>query len=167
MNYKSEYNSPLGTITLMADDQHLIGLWLDSQVKYNSDEIKQAQLNDGLNVFNDTKAWLDQYFNNENPPLEKLNIKTSGTPFQEDVWEILKQIPSGETMSYGEIAKRIADKYHIQSMSAQAVGGAVGKNPISIIIPCHRVMGKSGQLTGYAGGIDKKIALLKHEGLQF
>lgn len=166
MNYKSEYNSPLGTITLMADDQHLIGLWLDSQVKYNRDEIKLAPFNDNLNIFKETKSWLDQYFNHENPTINNIRIKTNGTQFQEDVWEILKHIPLGETMSYGEIAKNIANKYQIQSMSAQAVGGAVGKNPISIIIPCHRVMGKSGQLTGYAGGIDMKIALLKHEGIQ-
>ncbi|MDO4542841.1 MAG: methylated-DNA--[protein]-cysteine S-methyltransferase, partial [Bacillota bacterium] len=115
-----------------------------------------------LPVFEQTKKWLDIYFSGREPNF-KLPLHFIGTSFQNEVWEILYSIPYGQTMSYGEIAKRLAAKRGLKRMSAQAVGGAVGRNEISVIVPCHRVVGANGSLTGYAGGIDKKIALLKLE----
>ena len=109
--------------------------------------------------------WLDRYFAGENPQISELPLAPSGSDFRQMVWKILCDIPSGQTTTYGEIAKKIAARTGRSTMSAQAVGGAVGHNPISIIIPCHRVVGTNGSLTGYAGGIDKKIALLELEGV--
>lgn len=115
-------------------------------------------------VFDCTKKWLDSYFSGHNPDFTP-PICLKGTSFQEDVWEILNRIPYGKVISYGEIARQIAEKRGLKRMSAQAVGGAVGRNPISIIVPCHRVIGSDGSLTGYAGGLDKKTELLKIEGV--
>lgn len=111
------------------------------------------------------KKWLDRYFNGEKPKISEIDLSPKGSEFAKKVWEILCKIPYGEVTTYGEIAKKIAKTMNKDKMSAQAVGGAVGHNPISIIIPCHRVVGSNGSLTGYAGGIDKKISLLKHEGV--
>ena len=149
MQYTSKYKSPLGNILLAADEKGLTGLWFEGQ-KYFALYLDKEHEEKELPVFRDTKRWLDIYF--------------TGTSFQNEVWEILYTIPYGKTTTYGEIARLLAQKKGLAQMSAQAVGGAVGHNEISIIVPCHRVVGASGSLTGYAGGIDKKIKLLKLEG---
>ena len=152
------YNSPLGKLTLASDGEKLIGLWFDGQ-KHFASSLKGTPIKKSLPVFEETIRWLDIYFNGGIPDfIPPLSLR--GTPFQKEVWEILLTIPYGKTMTYGEIAKMLADRRDLPRMSAQAVGGAVGRNPISIIVPCHRVLGSNGELTGYAGGIDKKARLL-------
>lgn len=126
--------------------------------------VDSAEISGAKAVFDCTERWLDSYFSGHNPDFTP-PICLKGTSFQEDVWEILKRIPYGKVISYGEIARQIAEKRGLKRMSAQAVGGAVGRNPIAIIIPCHRVVGSNGSLTGYAGGLDKKTELLKIEGV--
>ena len=124
------------------------------------EEIKE---NKNERILIKTKKWLDEYFNGKKPEITELDLAPIGSEFAKNVWKILCEIPYGKVTTYGEIAKKMAKIMHKEKMSAQAVGGAVGHNPISIIIPCHRVVGANGSLTGYAGGIDKKIYLLKHE----
>lgn len=155
------YSSPIGRMILASGGEKLTGLWFDGQ-KHFASSLKETPINKSLPVFEETIRWLDIYFNGGIPdfipPLSLL-----GTPFQKEVWEILLTIPYGKTMTYGEIAKMLADRRGLPRMSAQAVGGAIGRNPISIIVPCHRVLGSNGELTGYAGGIDKKAWLLELE----
>lgn len=161
MNYTCTYNSPLGGITLASDGECLIGLWFDGQ-KYFADTLDKDYIAKELPIFEQTKRWLDIYFSGQEPDfIPPLAMNT--TPFRKAVWEIMLTIPYGKTMTYGEIASKIAAQKGIATMSAQAVGGAVGHNSISLIIPCHRVVGTNGSLTGYAGGIDKKIQLLELE----
>lgn len=161
MVYTYHYNSPLGGITMACEGTALIGLWFDGQ-KYFADSIKGEYTEKTLPVFEETVRWLDIYFSGKEPDFTPpLLMKT--TPFRKAVWEVMLKIPYGKTMTYGEIADIIAEKNGIAKMSAQAVGGAVGHNSISLIIPCHRVVGTNGSLTGYAGGIDKKVELLKLE----
>ncbi len=160
MNYITRYCSPLGEITLASDGYNLIALWLEGQKGIKTDCSEEK---DKIEVFIKTKRWLNRYFKGLNPEPSEIPIKLQGSNFALEVWEILQKIPYGQTMTYGEIAKIMAKKLGKQKMSAQAVGGAVGRNPISIIIPCHRVVGANGKLTGYAGGLDKKVKLLKHE----
>ncbi|MBQ9060635.1 MAG: methylated-DNA--[Firmicutes bacterium] len=163
MDYIYHYDSPLGGITAGADGQGLTGLWFDDQ-KYFGDTLTGEYEEKDLPVFAQAKEWLDIYFSGKDPGfLPPLTMRT--TAFRRKVWEIMLQIPFGETMTYGQIADQIARESGLPHMSAQAVGGAVGHNSISLIIPCHRVVGTNGSLTGYAGGIDKKIALLKLEGI--
>lgn len=162
MQYTSKYESPLGNILLAADAIGLTGLWFEGQ-KYFALYLDKEHEEKALPIFDEAKRWLDIYFSAKEPDFE-LPLHFTGTEFQNEVWEILYAIPYGKTMTYGEIAKRLAEKRGIARMSAQAVGGAVGHNEISIIVPCHRVVGANGSLTGYAGGIAKKIALLKLEG---
>ena len=148
MIYKTEYNSPLGKITLASDGKAIIGLWIEGQ-KYFADSVEDRMIeNNSLQVFEECKMWLDKYFKGERPDINELSLAPQGNEFRQAVWRI---------------AKRVAKITNKPKMSAQAVGGAVGHNPVSIIIPCHRVIGTSGSLTGYAGGIDIKIKLLKHE----
>lgn len=161
MQYINHYISPLGKIVLAADEVGLTGLWFEGQ-KYFALYLDKDHEEKELPIFKKAKAWLDIYFSGREPDFE-LPLHFIGTPFQNEVWEILTSIPYGKTMTYGEIAKLLAKRKGIKQMSAQAVGGAVGRNEISIIVPCHRVVGANGSLTGYAGGIDKKIALLKLE----
>ena len=170
MYYTTTYDSPLGEIMIAADSKGIAGLWIQGQ-KYFEDmgeagATSTAEFIPGTELDKDNEIkqsldmacrWLDRYFAGEAPEPGEL-------PLAPAVWKILCEIPSGKTTTYGEIAKQIADMTGRKTMSAQAVGGAVGHNPISIIIPCHRVVGTNGSLTGYAGGIDKKIALLKLEG---
>lgn len=158
MHYLSHYTSPIGEILLAADDIGLTGLWFKEQ-KYFAlnldkelDEIETA-------VTEIAKQWLDIYFSGREPELT-VPLHFTGTEFQQRVWNILCTIPYGHTTTYGEIAKQIAAERGLPRMSAQAVGGAVGHNNISIIVPCHRVIGADGSLTGYAGGVDKKLKLL-------
>lgn len=161
MIYTSEYTSPLGGILLAADEVGLRGLWFDGQ-KYFARDLPDERTERETPVLSEAKRWLDLYFGEQEPdflpPLHPV-----GTPFRQAVWEILLRIPYGKTVTYGEISKQLAEKMGLERMSAQAVGGAVGHNEISIIIPCHRVVGSNGSLTGYAGGIDRKIKLLELE----
>lgn len=161
MDYTYHYDSPLGGITLASDGEHLIGLWFDEQ-KYFADTLGAGTSEKALPVFDETVRWLDIYFSGKAPDFTPpLFMRT--TPFRKEVWEIMLSIPFGQTMTYGEIADLIARRRGLSRMSAQAVGGAVGHNSISLIIPCHRVVGTNGSLTGYAGGIDKKAKLLTME----
>lgn len=161
MDYIYEYKSPIGSITLASDGNALMGLWFDGQ-KYDRDVLLLEAEEKELPIFSETCKWLDIYFSGRKPDfIPPILMRT--TNFRQKVWKILLTIPYGKTMTYGDIAKKMAVQYGIQKMSAQAVGGAVGHNSISIIIPCHRVVGANGSLTGYAGGIDKKIKLLSLE----
>ena len=163
MDYTHHYDSPLGGITLASDGDALIGLWFDEQ-KYFADTLKEAAEEKSLPVFEEAERWLDIYFSGKAPDFTpKLSMRT--TAFRKMVWEIMLTIPFGQTMTYGQIAERVAQQLDLPQMSAQTVGGAVGHNAISLIIPCHRVVGKNGSMTGYAGGISKKICLLQMERL--
>lgn len=151
---------------LASDGKNIIGAWIDGQ-KYFAQSIKSELIEtDDLEIFELTKIWLDRYFAGEQPDISELPLAPQGNDFRQEVWEILKSIPYGEVITYGDIAKQIARRHGKQKMAAQAVGGAVGHNPISVIIPCHRVVGAGGNLTGYAGGINLKIKLLQHEGVE-
>ena len=161
MQYTSHYQSPIGNILLAADAAGLTGLWLDGE-KYYADHLNPEHEEKDTPVLEQAREWLTIYFSGKEPGFLP-PIHMVGTPFQLSVWEILQKIPYGKTVTYGEIAKEIAARKGLPRMSAQAVGGAVGHNKISIIVPCHRVVGTSGSLTGYAGGIDKKVKLLTLE----
>lgn len=161
MQYTSRYASPLGSILLAADDIGLVGLWFEGQ-KYFAHGLAKTHEEKELPLFAKVKRWLDIYFSGQQPQFT-VPLHFIGTAFQKEVWELLCTIPYGQTTTYGAIAKQLAAKRGLPHMSAQAVGGAVGHNKISIIVPCHRVVGKNGSLTGYAGGIDKKTALLRLE----
>jgi methylated-DNA-[protein]-cysteine S-methyltransferase len=165
MTFLSFYSSPVGEITLASDGEHLTGLWFDGQKHYGS-TINDEPIEKTLPVFGRTAEWLDIYFGGGVPSFTP-PVKLAGTVFQLSVWEILKAIPYGQTVTYGEIAKALANQKGIRCVSAQAVGGAVGLNPVSIIVPCHRVLRKGGCLTGYAGGTDKKAYLLNLEKSEF
>ena len=144
MYYSTRYSSPLGAITIASDGENLIGLWLEGQKYFGSTVSENLIENNDLNIFIVTKEWLDRYFAGEKPKISELQLAPNGGEFRKLVWDILCEIPYGETITYGEIAKKVAFKMNKKSMSSQAVGGAVGHNPISIIIPCHRVMGTNG-----------------------
>lgn len=159
MKYKANYPSPIGNLTLISDGTNLTHVILEKESYYQNIK-KEAKTNDNLEIFKQTKIWLDKYFNKKKPNIDNLKLKLEGTPFQIKVWNILKTIPYGKTITYGNIAKKINSK-----TSARAVGGAIGHNPIPIVIPCHRVIGANNNLTGYTGGIDVKIKLLKLEGI--
>lgn len=161
MQYIDTYLSPLGGITLASNGDCLTGLWFDGQ-KYFADTLPPGHEKKTVPVLELTKAWLDGYFRGEKPGFMP-PLYLDSTPFRLKVWEILQRIPYGQTITYKAIAEEIARQAGIKGMSAQAVGGAVGHNPISIVIPCHRVVGCNGSLTGYAGGVTKKAALLALE----
>ncbi|MBO5571116.1 MAG: methylated-DNA--[protein]-cysteine S-methyltransferase [Ruminococcus sp.] len=161
MIYTYLYTSPLGSITLASNGESLTGLWFDGQ-KFFPHKLISESLESVLPIFTQTCNWLDIYFSGRNP-VSTPPIILNTTPFRKAVCDIMLTIPYGQTMTYGEIANIIAKQNGVERMSAQAVGGAVGHNPVSIIIPCHRVVGADGSLTGYAGGLDKKIELLKLE----
>ncbi len=163
--YSTTYPSPVGLLTLAADGENLLGLWLEGQ-KYFGDTVPEAMLEKpNLPLFNKTRRWLDKYFQGKKPSPSELPLAPRGGEFRQAVWGLLCEIPYGEVLTYGQIAKKMARQMKKATMSSQAVGGAVGRNPISIIIPCHRVVGANGSLTGFAGGIDKKIQLLEWEGV--
>ena len=161
MIYTCTYKSPLGNMLLAADEIGLTGLWFEGQ-KYFANTLPKEQISKETPVLAEAKRWLDLYFSGEEPAFMP-PLHPAGSDFRQAVWQILLQIPYGKTMTYGEIAREMAKVKNVSHMSAQAVGGAVGHNAISMIIPCHRVVGTNGSLTGYAGGIDKKIALLELE----
>ena len=161
MVYTCHYESPLGGILLAADEVGLTGLWFDGQ-KYFARDLPAEHTERNTPLLLEAGRWLDIYFTGREPDFMP-PLHPVGSVFRQSVWEILLQIPYGQTMTYGEIARQLAEQQGGVRVSAQAVGGAVGHNEISIIIPCHRVVGTGGSLTGYAGGIDKKIKLLELE----
>ena len=161
MDYIHHYDSPLGGITMASDGTALTGLWFDGQ-RYFAAHLSSDHEEKALPIFERADQWLDIYFTGKAPDFTP-PLHMRATPFQKAVWDILLTIPYGKTLTYGEIADRIAEQRGLSRMSAQAVGGAVGHNLISLIIPCHRVVGSNGSLTGYAGGIDKKMKLLTLE----
>ena len=161
MTYTFRYHSPIGGITLASNGKDLTGLWFDGQ-KYFGDTLSEECAEKSLPIFDQTVRWLDIYFSGKAPDFTP-PLKMETTSFRKAVWEIMLTIPFGQTMTYSDIADRIAKQKGLSKMSAQAVGGAVGHNSISLIIPCHRVVGTNGSLTGYAGGIDKKVQLLTLE----
>ena len=153
--------TPLGEVRLRSDGKSLIGLWFVGQVN-DAKEHSDIEIKDDLPIFGQVETWLESYFSGNQTPII-FPLQPKGTMFQERVWKILQEIPYGETMTYGDITRRIAKEKGVATYSAQAVGQAVGKNPISILIPCHRVLGKNGALTGYAGGVHRKEQLLRIE----
>ena len=153
--------TPLGEVRLRSDGKSLTGLWFVGQVNDAKNNCG-IEMKDDLPIFVQVENWLESYFSGKQTSI-KIPLQPKGTIFQERVWKILQEIPYGETMTYGEIAQRIAKEKGVATYSAQAVGQAVGKNPISIFIPCHRVLGKNGALTGYAGGVHRKEQLLNLE----
>ena len=161
MMYTLHSDSPLGGILLAADETGLTGLWFDGQ-KFFARDLPVERVEQNTPTLSEVKRWLDIYFTGKKPdfmpPLHPI-----GSAFHRSVWDILLRIPYGQTTTYGEIARQLAEKQGRPRIAAQAVGGAVGHNKISIIIPCHRVVGTNGSLTGYAGGIDKKVKLLEWE----
>lgn len=161
MTYTQHYDSPLGGTLLAADKIGLTGLWFDGQ-KYFARDLSDERIEQETPILAEAKRWLDIYFTGKEPDFTP-PLHPIGSEFRKAVWEILLRIPYGQTTTYGEIARQLAKKQGLDRMSAQAVGGAVGHNEISIIIPCHRVVGTGGSLTGYAGGIGKKEKLLELE----
>lgn len=161
MEYVHHYESPLGDMTMASNGKELTGLWFEEQ-RYYADGLSDEFENKELPVFDETRSWLDMYFCGKEPDFTP-PLCINATAFRRRVCEIMLTISYGQTMTYSQIGEIIAKEKGIQRMSAQAVGGAVGHNSISIIIPCHRVVGTNGSLTGYAGGIDKKIQLLTIE----
>ena len=159
MDYTFHYPSPLGGITLASDGEALTGLWFDGQ-KYFADTLDAEYAEKALPIFDEAARWLDLYFGGTVPDFAPM-LNPRGSAFRRMVWNVLLSIPYGHTITYGEIAQRLGCR------SAQAIGGAVGHNPISLIIPCHRVLGADGSLTGYAGGMDKKRRLLELEQAAF
>ncbi len=159
------YASPVGLLTLAGAGDRLVGLWLAGQKYFGGTILKEKSEKADLPVFAKTRNWLDRYFAGEKPQVSELPLSPDGGDFRQGVWEMLGEIPYGEVVTYGDLAKKMAAKMRRRSMSSQAVGGAVGHNPISIIIPCHRVVGANGSLTGYAGGVAAKTKLLELEGV--
>lgn len=163
MDYTYHYESPLGGLTLSSDGDALTGLWFDGQT-YFAETLSEEREEKRLPIFERMEQWLNVYFSGQAPDFTpNLNMRT--TPFRKAVWEIMLTIPFGHTMTYGEIAAVVAKQRGLSRMSAQAVGGAIGHNAISIIIPCHRVVGANGSLTGYSAGLDKKLKLLTLENI--
>lgn len=161
MQYTSRYRSPLGEMLLAADETGVTGLWFAGQ-KYFARHLDKEQVEKEIPLFTTVKQWLDVYFAGSEPDFT-VPLHFTGTAFQNEVWGILCAIPYGQTTTYGEIAKQLAARRGLPHMSARAVGGAVGHNPISILVPCHRVVGLGGHLTGYAGGLERKRCLLALE----
>ena len=161
MTFIQHYDSPLGDILLAADDVGLTGLWFEGQ-KYFAATLPAEVQTKETPALREGRHWLDLYFAGKEPKTSP-PLHLIGTPFRLSVWKILSEIPYGKTMTYGDIAQRLAQERGLPRLSARAVGSAVGRNPISLIIPCHRVIGRSGRLTGYAGGLHRKAYLLAME----
>ncbi len=162
MLYTAAYQSPLGGVLMAADGTSLTGLWFEGQ-KYFARGLDGAREERSLPVFDEARRWLDVYFSGGQPDFTP-PLRFTGTAFQNGIWTLLLAIPYGTTVTYGELARQAARRQGLARVSARAVGGAVGRNAISLIVPCHRVVGADGSLTGYAGGLDRKRALLKLEG---
>ena len=159
MDFITTCDSPIGRLILASDGQALTGLWMEGQKYFPV--LENARMREDVPVFLAARSWLDAYFAGEQPPIT-FPLNPQGSPFRQRVWQILQTIPYGQTATYGAIAKQLAAQSGTR-VSPQAVGGAVGHNPISILIPCHRVVGTDGSLTGYAGGIGRKEFLLSLE----
>ena len=157
------YDAPYGRYVMAAEDGALTGVWLEGQKYFPSDLPEPS--GEEAEIFAHTRRWLDAYFAGRQPDVSALPIAPRGSAFAQSVWQLLLEIPYGQTVTYGQLAEQLAKKRGLTQLSAQAVGGAVGHNPLSIIIPCHRVLGAKNQLTGYAGGLDVKTFLLKLEGV--
>lgn len=166
MKYKCVYQSPIGNMIMLGEGNKLYGIWFEDKGHFDEQQLCAAATSETQPAFKAARAWLDEYFEGKQPGELKAELALEGSEFRRTVWEILLEIPYGKSLTYGEIAKLLEKKLG-RKMSARAVGGAVGHNPISIIIPCHRVLGKEGRITGYAGGIDRKIALLKLENIEW
>jgi methylated-DNA-[protein]-cysteine S-methyltransferase len=167
MKYQKDIKTPLGFMTITSENESLIGLDFKNKTAdflQNKQNLKTQNFN--LNFFMKVEKWLKLYFSGGNPKIN-FDLKANGTKFQETIWRFLREIPYGQTITYGDLAKKYANLNNLKKMSAQAVGGAVGKNPIAIIIPCHRVLGVNKKLTGYAGGLDRKEKLLEVEEIIF
>lgn len=162
MIFTGYFASPLGKLLLACDEFGLTGTWFEGQ-KYFAWTLSADRREAETPILAEAKRWLDIYFSGEKPDFLP-PLHPEGSKFQQDVWNLLLEIPYGQTVTYGKLAQKLAERQNLPRMSAQAVGGAVGHNPISIFIPCHRVVGANGSLTGYAGGIDKKVRLLELEG---
>ena len=160
--YYCTYESKIGLLYLISDGKSLIGCYLEGQ-KYFPNNIDNYYLNEELSILVKSKDWLEKYFNGENPSIDEIPLNYIGTEFRKTVWEVLKEICYGELVTYRHIAEKIAKVKGLKTMSAQAVGGAVGHNPLLIFIPCHRVIGTDGSLTGYAAGLENKRFLLNLE----
>ena len=163
MLYFTELDSPIGKLTVVSDGEFVNGLYIEGQKLFLDTLTESPRRDDSLPIFDTVRDWLSSYWKGNAPEISRLPLKPYGNEFRMRVWEYLCLIPYGTVTTYGEIAKLVASDLGKKTMSAQAVGGAVGHNPISIIIPCHRVIGSNGKLTGYAGGLDKKLRLLTHE----
>lgn len=163
--FRAEYCSPLGRLTLASDGKALWGLWIKGQKYFGASlSVADFPLKD-CGVFQEAFLWLDAYFSGKRPGCAHLPLHLSGTDFQQAVWRILCEIPYGQTRTYGAIAKALVESSLYKRMSPQAVGAAIGRNPIGIVVPCHRVIGLGGNVTGYAAGVEKKLFLLRHEGV--
>ena len=160
--YYCTYESKIGLLYLISDGNSLIGCYLEGQ-KYFPNNIDNYYMNEELSILVKSKVWLEKYFNGENPSIDEIPLNYTGTEFRKTVWEVLKEISYGKLVTYKHIAEKIAKAKGIKTMSAQAVGGAVGHNPLLIFIPCHRVIGVDGSLTGYAAGLENKRFLLNLE----
>lgn len=162
--YSTRYASPLGPLLLAGSGGNLVGLWMEGQKYFRETAAADMTSRDDLPVFAAARDWLDRYFAGERPAPSELPLCPEGGPFRRAVWEILCDLPYGEVTTYGRIASIMASRLNRAGMACQAVGGAVAHNPIAIIIPCHRVVGADGSLTGYAGGLERKARLLELEG---
>ena len=162
MDYTHHYDSPLGGITLASDGNTLTGLWFDGQKHFGS-TLDREHTAKQLPVFLEAVRWLDIYFSGSVPDFTP-ELSLRGTVFRRKVWNCLLSVPRGATVTYGQIAGRLSQREGTGRISARAVGGAVARNPVSLIIPCHRVIGADGSLTGYAAGMEKKRSLLRMEG---
>ena len=165
MFYLTEIESPVGLITLASDGEYLNGAWIKGQKYFAAGLPKEAEFKDDLLVFSRTRDWLHDYFDGKKPRPDQLPLRPEGSDFRHEVCKILCRLPYRELTTYKDLPLQMAVKQSVGSISAQFMGGAVSHNPISVIIPCHRVVGAGGSLTGYAGGIDIKIKLLRHEGI--
>ena len=164
MIYLSRYRSPLGEINLSATQDALTGLWFDGQVQRAEIPVGAAwMLREDLPLFRECRCWLDAYFGGDMPAADAIPLAPFGSAFRLRVWQALREIPYGETVTYGELAAQLGQGENGKMTSPRAVGGAVGRNPIAVIIPCHRVLGKNGKLCGYSGGLPRKTSLLQRE----
>lgn len=164
--YCCHYVSPIGSLCIAGTQESICGLWIEGQKYFPASLPKAPDTVQASPPLQLACRWLDAYFSGGNPNIDVLPLTPQGSTFQKTVWKHLCCIPYGQTLTYGQLAAKIALEMGVTAMSAQAIGGAVGRNPISIMIPCHRVVGAKGQLTGYAGGIEKKQWLLQHEGIR-
>ena len=167
MLYTTQYPSPLGALTLACDGQNITGLWLENQKYFGGPHPGELTPGQDLPVLDAARAWLDRYFAGDRPSPKELPLAPAGSPFRRAVWSLLLEIPWGSVTTYGDLARQVCQRLGRPAIPARAVGGAVGHNPVSIIIPCHRVVGADGSLTGYAGGLPAKKWLLDHEGAPF